>query len=388
MKRAILLLLIVLALFAAVSGTIAYYTDNVRGAGVVESANLAVLQHEYERVKDQNGAYTASLRRFTQGQMMYPGVLNPTLTREDVKVGDYTVQMHDETLANFVDKIVTAENNGSAYSYVRTFVAVPARSQGDTPVDWLHLDFNLQHGWVLSPDVIRGQLIDGHYYDIYWITNENQLAPGATTAPSLLGFYLDPRVTTRDGRYQYVNGSVRVDLGTAEDLTILVTTQASQAIVFEADGAKTAAQVALDTTFGSPADGIHPWTDVKSAYDQASLDALLASATYDTVIALHDGAYTLPAQLPHGIRLMGMGLNVTLSAPTLSAYDVELDNVTFTSPVVFTGHGTFEEVTFLQGWHISPTSGDVLVSDCRFDAYQIGDGDYIVHIADCLSLQP
>ena len=386
MKRAVLLFLIVLAAFAAVSGTIAFFTDAADTRATVEGGNLGVIQHEYERTLNADGTYANSLRRFTQGQMMYPSVPAASLTRMDVTVGDHTVQMYDQSLANFVDKIVTAENTGSLLSYVRTFVAVPARYEGETAVDWLHLDFNTAGGWVLGEEPLRNQLIDGQRYDIYYVTCRTPLQPGATSAPSLLGFYLDKHVTAQGDRYQYLNGTVRTDLGTADELTILVATQASQAAVFEAEAYKSAADVALDSTFGAPQDGCHPWSPVHFAADQQTLDSLLATLPAGSRIGLRDGAYTLPAQLPGGTSIIAMGAHVSLSAPAFTGAYVSIDGVTFTSPVTFTGDGVFEDCTFTQGWHLSPVSGPIRVENCRYNDSTVGDGAYPVHLVDCLPL--
>lgn len=385
MKRALVLCLAIIVSLIAVTGSIAFFTDSIDTSNVVASGNLHILQHEYERVKDANGNYTGELQEYTQNQILYPCV-NLTESYEEVTVDNHTVLMYDETVRNFVDKIVVAENTGKNVAYVRTFVAVPAyKNAAGESVQWLHLDCNTDadDGWLWCTSPIPSQTIDNAIYDIYYATNTIQLNPGETTAPSLLGFYLDPKVNHNGTNYIFGDTL----LGTSDGMTILVATTASQAIVFEADSTRTAAEVAQDTTFGSPENN-HPWAKIVPVANQAELDTAIAAATYDTRIGLKDGSYVLPAQLPSGVRLFAMGLDVKLTGPAdLSGYDIEIDGVTFENAVSFTGHGSFEEVTFKAGWTAAPTSGDILFSECVFDAYTLAAGNYQVTLKDCTNSQ-
>lgn len=386
MKKAFVLCLVLIASMITVTGSIAYFTDSIETRNIVESGNLHILQHEYERVK-QSGSYTSTLRDYTQEQLIYPCV-NPNGEREEVTVGEYTVSMYNESVGNFVDKIVVVENAGKNIAYVRTYVAVPAYADANGDhVEWLHLDKNETDGWVWCNEPIEDQLIDGINYDIWYATNTNQLHPGKTTAPSLLGFYLDPLVNHNGTNYTYRD----VQLCTEENLTILVATEASQAIVFEAVTAdsgeviKAAADVALDTTYGAaPGNNRHPWAKVVIVGNQNELNAALEASQYDAQIGLKEGAYTLPEALPNGIRLFAMDLNVTLTSPAnLSAYDVEFDGVTFTNAVTFTGHGSFEDVVFMDGWSAAPATGDILFSKCVFDKYAQSAGQGVITLSEC-----
>jgi predicted ribosomally synthesized peptide with SipW-like signal peptide len=112
MKRAYLLSIVIILSLAAVTGTLAYFTDQVEVKSVVASGSLDILQHEYERVKDANGAYTSQYQPCTQKQVLYPG--------------------------SDIDKIVQIENTGKNIAYVRTFVAVPACSTANgTSTSWI-----------------------------------------------------------------------------------------------------------------------------------------------------------------------------------------------------------------------------------------------------------
>lgn len=381
MKRALLICLLILAAVTTVSGTVAFFTDNVTAQSQVESGELSILQHEYERVRDASGGYTATLRPYTQQQVIYPSVVSTPAHNHTVTVDGHSVQLLDSGVSNYVDKIVVAENIGKLQAYVRTFVAVPAYHQGETHVSWVHLDKNTAGGWTWCAQPVENVSIDGVTYDIYYATNTNQLAPGASTAPSLLGFYVDPHLSQDDSGYIYRAEGGAIALGPDAAMTILVATEASQAIVFDS-----AAQ-AMDETYGTPSANRHPWANVVVAASQAELTAALTDAAYNTRIALKDGAYTLPAQLPAGVRIFALGLNVTLTAEggAFSAYDVEIDGVTFTAPVTITGHGSLQEVTFRQGFTAGATTGDMLFDRCVFDTHTVSAGSYNVVITDCVT---
>lgn len=356
MKKFLILCFTAVILLAAVTGSIAYFTDSVVSEeNVIASGSIDVLQHEYERVKNADGTYT--LRAFTQKQNLYPCVKGAE-NRVLVQVGNATVQMYDESVQNFIDKIVTVENSGKNVAYVRTFVAVPALADG---INWLHLDCNTTD-WTWQHEVLTNVHIDNLIYDIHVATHNQPLTAGAVTSPSLLGFYMDSRVSNDNDHLVYIDqNNVKHDLGNNPSLTILVATEASQSYPFD-----NAAQ-ALDITFGSvTADQHHPWQDIITVASQADLDKALAQAKYDTVIALMNGEYTLPAELNDGIRIVGWESEVKVSAGAISAYDVEFDNFTFVSDVSFTGHGSFQDVVF-EGKLTSATFNNVSMFDhCTF----------------------
>ena len=79
MKKFLILCFTAVILLAAVTGSIAYFTDSVVSEeNVIASGSIDVLQHEYERVKNADGTYT--LRAFTQKQNLYAHQL-PSMTR-------------------------------------------------------------------------------------------------------------------------------------------------------------------------------------------------------------------------------------------------------------------------------------------------------------------
>lgn len=364
MKRFLVLCIAVVACYAAVTGSIAYFTDSVETTNRVASGNLHVVQHEYERVKDANG-YTDKLKAFTQEKLLYPAV--GAKTTIDYTVGTATVAL-DETTRNYVDKIVTAENKGSLEMYVRTYIAVPSFSEttDNAQEKWIHLDVNeSEAGWKFEngkAPVIYNAQIDGHAYDIYMVTYQQKVLPNGITPPSLLGFYMDSHVTNDGDGLVFKQGDKTYDLGNGSNMKILVATVASQATVFKN------VDEAMKATY--PQD-YHPWKEnFHFVGTQEALKTALAAAQnqYDTIISLSDGTYTLPATLPAGLRITGAGADVKLtieSGTALSATDVEFDHVTFGSAFSFTGWGSFEEVTFEEKLTATCTHDTVFV-DCEF----------------------
>ena len=351
MKRAFLLSIVIIMSLVAVTGTLAYFTDQVQADGVVASGNITILQHEYERVKDADGAYTSQLQPYTQKQVLYPG--------------------------SDIDKIVQIENAGKNIAYVRTFIAVPAYYAADgTSTNWISLIRNeAADEWIWADEPISNVEIDGAAYDVFYATNTRQLQPGETTEPCMLGYHISEQVDYNGKNYTFTmpDGNV-VPLSSDNGLMILVTTEASQAIVFEN------AEEALNVSFGGePDNGRNPWQTVVIVKNNNELNAALKDASYDAHIGLKDGSYTLPAELPNGIRLMAMGLDVEVTlADSLYAYDFELDGVTVTNQMVFSGNGSFQEVTFAEGWKVTGLNGDVHFDTCVYDSAEIDAGEHQV----------
>lgn len=373
MKRFLVLCIAVVACYAAVTGSIAYFTDSVETTNRVASGNLHVVQHEYERVR--NGTtYTAVIQEFKQDKPLYPAVGASDSTTAEVAMPSGVKVNLKTNIRNYVDKIVTAENKGSLNMFVRTYIAVPSFAEGVATEPWITLDVNDQkYGtandcWTSLGDAFLDHVsIDGHYYDIYKTTYSGLIEPNGITPPSLLGFYMDSHVTNDGDGLVFDKNNVHYDLGNGSNMKILVATVASQATVFEGTQDKSRAMVAMDSTYTDP--NYHPWSNTHFVENQTDLDAVTKNAAtpYDTVVSLSDGAYTLPAALPAGLRITGAGAKVKLTIEgndaALSATDVEFDHVTFGSAFAFTGWGSFEEVTFVAGTTISATHDTVLV-DC------------------------
>jgi len=296
MKKLLILSFCAVILLSVVSGSIAFFTDSVQtDNNVIVSGSIDIAQSEYEREKGEDGSYTGKLQPYSQDQTIHPCVITGEAQREEFDVDGHKVELYVSGMNNFVDKIVTVKNEGDNAASVRTFVAVPATSDG---VSWIHLDKNTQGGWVwhdmvsdenaaegstegttegstegstegaaedpIEDIIIPGQEIDGKFYNIHVATYTPALAPGATTAPSLLGFYLDSRITNQNGSYIFTDDAGKThNLGSEAEMSILVATEATQAIGFvgnetELNKLFKNAYDALDTVFGAP-DKHHPW---------------------------------------------------------------------------------------------------------------------------------
>ncbi len=285
MKK-VLILCVCLALgFVAASGTVAYFTDTVESnQNVIEAGTVDVSQHEFERVRDEqgkfecetdaNGALTDQLKLapFTDKAMyptMAPAVDDPasgTVSQwKTYNILDTAVVMPDETFPGLVDKIVTVTNEGSLHAYVRTYIAIPTQwfENGTELVNipWLELVYNKQ-GWawdfVAKRQTIEHEGVSAEY-DVYMLTYETPVLPKEQTPPSLLGIYMCGNVNgDANGYYVVSPDGVRYDIGTTSQLKVLVTSVATQGNQ-EIMGMD--ASAALDMVF-KPAEGetvFHPW---------------------------------------------------------------------------------------------------------------------------------
>ena len=384
MKRAIVLCLALIVSLFAVTGSIAYFTDNITTTNVVEAGNLHILQHEYER--DGNGG----LREYTQRQAIYPGVQKTNAETETVTVNGVNYVTNHDAMNGFVDKIVVAENGGTLGAYVRTFVAVPAYTNAEgKSVTWIHLDKNVYNketnpnGWVWGGPF--QDEINGVKYDIWYATSTTLLGPGDKSSPSLLGYYLDSQVNHNGTNYT-LDG---VNLGSDSSLTILVATEAAQAIPTGIGESTTrlGAVESLNTTYSGKADvdpgpNRHPWADsnIKTVMTQAELKTALTNATYNTQIGLANGSYELPETLPAGVRIFAMGDAVQLTGPaSFSAQDVEFDSVIFENAVTFTGWGAFENCIFNADCEVTATNGQVIFSKCVFNGEKPTASETIIY---------
>ena len=161
MKK-ILILSITLILLAAiaVTGTLAFYTDEESEVNVMTVGKVQIGQIE----KDGEG------KDFKQDQPLRP-VVNG-----------------DTSDPNYIDKVVTVKNIGQNPAYVRTLIAVPFFDCNGTNV--LHWDRN-SDGWTWN-DALGTVNFNGKPYQIFMATYNEALPVGAETpTPNLTGVYLD-----------------------------------------------------------------------------------------------------------------------------------------------------------------------------------------------------
>ena len=123
MKRFLVLCIVAFMCYAAVTGTIAYFTDSVETSNVLASGNLHVVQHEYERVRNGN-TYTEVLQGFKQEKPLYPAVGTSAKTAS-VMLNGQSVTV-EGGLRNYVDKIVTARRHASIAAWRAPRTAAPS----------------------------------------------------------------------------------------------------------------------------------------------------------------------------------------------------------------------------------------------------------------------
>ena len=262
MKKTAILSLAIIMCFFAVTGSIAYFTDSIDVQNVVKAGNLKIAQSEYMR---DNGDLVA-----WKEQSLYPAVKKEGATSEFLSVDGKLYTINEESMNGFVDKIVVVENQGSLQTYVRTFVALPASFDEAIQLEWNES----ADGWFVEnkkpednkPEpiladitcTIDGQEISGQYA-IYYATYQQKLAAkddpqkGNVAPPSLLGFYLDPKVNHNGVEYT-MNGQ---PIGSDDELKILVATQASQVI---------------PTGIGEETTRMNAMDALKETYDKVEID--------------------------------------------------------------------------------------------------------------------
>ena len=242
MKKKILVVLSILLIAAmAITGTVAYLTDEASDINVMTVGNVYIQQLEYER--DANG----NLQKFTQDKPIIPAVYEGNaLPWAD---GQYNWGSIDGVPAeasnqlfrdgaNAVDKFVFVQNVGNTDAYYRTIIAVEC-PEGLNP-DLIHLNINGNARFTWT-EVGYTEIGGVQFFLMEALYNEI-LVPGETSRPSLMQVYLDKDATNED-----------VALF-GEKLEIRVVSQAVQADGFSAPN------TALDTAFYDVTTDMHPWT--------------------------------------------------------------------------------------------------------------------------------
>lgn len=272
-KALTLCLAVALAATAVVGGTMAYFTDTDDAVNVFTFGNVKIRQDEWQRDPE-----TKAIEAFEDDKNVFPAVLSK-LDKGDITVDGYSFKIRSLE-GNYVDKIVNVTNEGTEKAYVRTIIAVPSMNGYDdslnateNPLHWNYLDASdfKDTGWdwngsndgAFDPttDKVADVKIDDVLYDLYIATYNAPLDAGATTSPSMVGFYLDDDVDCDENGYFSMQDGERIDLSkymkAGQDgkvtMKILVATQACQTEGF-AD-----AWEALDTCFGDITKDNNPW---------------------------------------------------------------------------------------------------------------------------------
>lgn len=272
MKKKVLsiCLVAVIAVMAIAGASLAYLTDTDEAKNVFTVGNVKIVQNE----QDRNG------EAFKPNQTLMP-LVTPAGTKDEAGY---------PACENYIDKIVTVTNNGKNNAYVRTFIAIPVYtyegqdtqgafdnvlhwngySEGDTSDKYPAAtripgtDINVENHWYWGQNG-KGSwpgnggawnsfkaTIDGKKYTVYVVTHTTSLAEDETTAPNMIGVYLDSKVDFDGTNFTY-NG--KVIEGFDGNVEILVATQAVQADGFDD------AWTALDTAFGAASAANNPWVE-------------------------------------------------------------------------------------------------------------------------------
>lgn len=298
MKKSTLLMMLslVLAVAMGIGGTLAYLTDTDGQVNVMTVGNVQIKQNE----QDRTGA------QFQQGQQMLP------------MVGDTTTKDANGYPAadNYMDKIVTVTNTGASDAYVRTLIAIPVFSYEGKPEN--NASFNVVHwnGYSTGdaapnyPAATRlpgtttdvdnhwhwgtwdenawpgnggnwnsyNVTIDGIDYLVYVVTHTAVVKPGDTTAPNMIGIYLDSQVDfDNDNGYYTYNGKKIDGMGTVINVPVL--SQAVQAGGFEN------AWEAFDSAFETDEDAIEKWFASMLSSSDVPVDNAEANAAFKEALS-------------------------------------------------------------------------------------------------------
>ena len=248
MKKKILLVLSILLIAAmAITGTVAYLTDEVSDINVMTVGNVHIQQLEYER--DANG----NLQPYTQDKPIVPAVYEGNYlpwadglygwdSIDGVPTGAGNQLFKDG--ANAVDKFVFVQNVGNTDAYYRTVIAIESPVGLDPDYIHININGNTRFTWT---EIGFTEINGVQYYLIEALYNEI-LVPGETSRPSLMQVYLDKAATNAD-----------VEL-LGDTFEILAVSQAVQA------GGFADSNTALDTAFYDVTTEQHPWLNGANTY--------------------------------------------------------------------------------------------------------------------------
>ena len=259
MKKSTLLMMLslVLAVAMGIGGTLAYLTDTDGQVNVMTVGNVQIKQNE----QDRTGA------QFQQGQQMLPIV-----TPANIKSEEYPGY---PACPNYMDKIVTVTNTGASDAYVRTIIAVPeftyeGKETNNASTNLLHwngygeghvaakypaseripgTETNVLNHWFWGKEgttswpgntadwysfegINLGDETNPAYYTVYVVTHTTVVKPGETTAPNMIGMYLDSRVDYDNDNGWYTFDGNKVE-GMGEIIEVPVLSQAVQAGGFD-----------------------------------------------------------------------------------------------------------------------------------------------------------
>ncbi len=323
MKKIIAMLLcMALCATMAITGTVAYLTDEEDAKNIFEVGNVDIEQYE----KDRDG------KEFEQNQHLFPKVQveNGDTLHETVNdnINGEVNLVNTDRYNNYIDKIVTVENKGKSEAYVRNIVAVPTGLPAGADAPWLEVTFlDAANGdnddWKQCP-VVKDVEIDGVLYDLYVFNYvgevDGKLASKDSTMPTLLGFSMSSLVNFDEdynngaGAYYYPGDDGDIYLTITPDAnSILVATQAVQA-----EGFADFEHAFKESFHGDISATNHPW--YKAPIEPAAPAAGYVGATAYTWQQLVDATLVTVQEIEGKMYLNKI-------APAVTELNITSDNI-------------------------------------------------------------
>ena len=206
MKKKILALCLVVALAATavIGGTLAYFTDTDEATNTFTVGGVKI-----DLIEQQGNEDGTDLVAYVQEDKLLMPIVG-SAQGEKYPNGQ-------PKAANYVDKVVTVENEGKSAAYVRAYFAIPSALDDGSDtfnagLNVLHFNFGNDGGRTTIGNQWIWENADGSWkyyettidrvaYNVYYADYYQPLAAGATTEQFISGVYLDSHVDMVDGRY-------------------------------------------------------------------------------------------------------------------------------------------------------------------------------------------
>ena len=266
-KKTIVLVATVVMMLAAlaIGGTLAYFTDKEVATNEFTLGNVVIDLVEEQR--DGNGG----LEEFEDDKVLLPIVGSAQGEKE--AVGGYNLP----TAENWVDKIVTVDNEGTQPAYVRVLFAFPAdmddaQSAAEMMLHWNYDGSEASNTWTRTDCGVKVTVGEKDYNVYNYTYNAILPVDGTTASPAITGLYIDSRVdatvdengavtySMKNGRDEVVSATYAKD--TAPKLLVLA--QGVQSAGFEDQGA----DAALTAGFGDVAENAQAWFNAIGETDE------------------------------------------------------------------------------------------------------------------------
>ena len=245
---------------AIVGASLAYFTDTDDETNTFTVGNVDI-----DLIEQQRGE--KGLVPFQQNKKLYP-IVGSAQGEKD--------QYGMPIAKNYVDKVVTVQNNGSEKAYIRAYFAIPsALDDGyetfNAGQNVLHFNFGnkVENGTITSTEGkewiwTHGNkwnyfetTMGGIRYNVYYADYYQAVDAGATTEQFVQGVYLDKSFDRKDGKCYAFGEEIKLDDGwnwNAVQCPVF-------AVACQAEGFDNASD-AMTAAFGAK---YNPWGDTDTA---------------------------------------------------------------------------------------------------------------------------